>query len=262
MSSRGTSFGLTARTRKSLVFFWTALFVVSMALQYASAAAPQAALAAAGDPIIVPDPTPNGCNGVLPTPGSENTLKRLVGGDLLPGGTAEYEIIFPVTAEDVGGNFEITDCVFIDGVARSSTSSISCRTTRPSSWTLTLNIPPGTPIGAEFCNYAKTTASPSASQASNRKAGPACFIVGGNISVLKTNEAGGLLAGAHFHVVCTIPTTNAFLPDTIIDGVSHDSTSGGSDHPGRGHGRHWPDRRPGARRDVVRHHRDTGAPWL
>src|SRR6476661_4650612 len=77
MSSRGTSFGLTARTRKSLVFFWTALFVVSMALQYASAAAPQAALAAAGDPIIVPDPTPNGCNGVLPTPGSENTLKRL-----------------------------------------------------------------------------------------------------------------------------------------------------------------------------------------
>ncbi len=55
-----------------------------MALQYVSAVAPQAALAAAGDPVIIPDPTPNGCNGVLPTPGSENTHKRLIGGDPRP----------------------------------------------------------------------------------------------------------------------------------------------------------------------------------
>ena len=99
---------------------------------------------------------------------------------------------------------------------------------------------------------------PSDSQASNRKAGPACFIVGGNISVLKTNEDGDPLAGAHFHIVCTLPTTNAFLPATIIDGVSHASTSGGvitqnvvTDATG-------PDRDPGAGRHLVRHHRDPG----
>ena len=48
MSSRGTSFGLTARSRKGLVFFWIALFVWSLALQYVAAASPSAVKAASG----------------------------------------------------------------------------------------------------------------------------------------------------------------------------------------------------------------------
>ncbi len=44
MSHRG-SLALLPRTRKGLVFFWTALFMLSMALQYAAAASPKAALA-------------------------------------------------------------------------------------------------------------------------------------------------------------------------------------------------------------------------
>ena len=175
-----------------------------------------------------PDPN-DGCNGVLPTPGSENTLKRLTGGDLVPGGTAEYKIYLPgPDADDVGHDFEITDCIFVDGTAALKYFVHFVPNNQAFVLSLTLNIPAGTPIGAEFCNYAKTTASPSESQASNRKAGPACFVVGGNISFLKTNEAGRPLAGAHFHIVCKLPTTDAFLPATIIDGVSHNSTSGGT----------------------------------
>ncbi len=222
--TRGSSFATSARTRKGLVFFWTALFVLSLALQYASAIAPRAALAAG--PVVTLEEGVASCNGVVPTPGSENTNKRLVGGSLVPGGTATFEISFPVDADQVGGDFAITDCVFIDGDAALKYTVAFVPNNENFILTFTLHIPAGTPIGAEYCNYAKTTQSPSASPASNRKAGPACFVVGGNISVLKTNEAGDPLAGAHFHIVCTLPTTDAFLPDTIIDGVDHDSTSG------------------------------------
>ena len=48
MSSRGTSFGLTARTRKGLVFFWIALFVFSLLLQYAQFSRPAPVSAASG----------------------------------------------------------------------------------------------------------------------------------------------------------------------------------------------------------------------
>ena len=128
--------------------------------------------------------------------------------------------------------------------------------------TFTLKSPPGRRSARSSATTRRRPQSPSASQASNRKAGPACFIVGGNISVLKTNQAGDPLAGAHFHVVCTIPTTNAFLPDTIIDGVSHDSTSGGTitqdvvtDATGR-----IAIQAPEGTSCVI--HRDPGAPWL
>ena len=146
-----------------------------------------------------------------------------IGGSLEPGGTATFEISFPVDPEDVAGRttFVITDCVFIDGEAALKYSSSFVPNTENFILTFTLQIPAGTPIGAEYCNYAKTTAAPSQSQASNRKAGPACFVVGGNISINKVNEDGDPLAGATFHIVCTLPTTNASMPDTIIDGVSH-----------------------------------------
>ncbi|HEY8635977.1 MAG TPA: hypothetical protein VIL81_01835, partial [Candidatus Limnocylindrales bacterium] len=160
--------------------------------------------------------------------GSENTNKRLVSGSLVPGGSATFEISYPVTADDVSGRttFVITDCVFIDGNAALKYSVSFVPNTENFILTFTLQIPAGTPIGAEYCNYAKTTAAPSKSPASNRKAGPACFVVGGNISVLKTNEAGDPLSGAQFHVVCTLPTTTAFLPTTIINGQSFESHSG------------------------------------
>ena len=116
--TRGSSFATSARTRKGLVFFWTALFVLSLALQYASAIAPRTAIAADGDPVVTLEDGVAGCNGVRTTPGSENTLKELIGGSLLPGGTAIFKISFPVDPADVAGRvtFVITDCVFIDGV--------------------------------------------------------------------------------------------------------------------------------------------------
>ena len=97
------------------MFFWIALFIWSLALQYVSAIAPRPALAAG--PVVTLEDGIAGCNGVRPTPGSENTNKRLIGGSLTPGGTATFEISFPVDAADVGGDFAITDCVFIDGTA-------------------------------------------------------------------------------------------------------------------------------------------------
>ena len=225
MSSRGTSLGLSARSRKSLVLFWIALFVLSIGLQYASAMAPRTALAAGA--VVTQEQGVAGCNGVRPTPGSENTNKRLIAGSLEPGGTATFEISFPVDAADVGGDFAITDCVFIDDNAAIKYTVAFVPNNVNFLLTFTLQIPAGTPLGAEYCNYAKTTQSPSTSQASNRKAGPACFIVGGNISVFKKNADGDPLAGAKFHIVCTLPTTQAAMPATIIDGVSHTSTSGG-----------------------------------
>src|SRR3954449_11155723 len=45
-------------------------------------------------------PSNENCNGVLPTPGSENTEKKLVGGDLQPGGTAVFQITYPVSQTD------------------------------------------------------------------------------------------------------------------------------------------------------------------
>src|SRR4051812_11274954 len=225
MPSRG-SLALLPRTKKGLVVLFAALFMLSIGMQYVAAALPRTALAADA-PVVTLEDGVASCNGVVPTPGSENTNKRLVSGSLVPGGTATFEISFPVDADQVGGDFAITDCVFIDGEAALKYTVAFVPNNENFILTFTLQIPAGTPIGAEYCNYAKTTQSPSASPASNRKAGPACFVVGGNISILKTNEAGDPLAGAHFHIVCTIPTTNAFLPDTIIAGVSHNSTSGG-----------------------------------
>ncbi len=229
MSSRGSSFASSTRTRKSIALFWAVLFVLSIGLQYVSAVAPRAALAAAGDPVVTLEDGVNGCQGVRTTPGSENTDKRLIGGSLVPGGTATFRITYPVDPADVAGRttFVITDCVFIDGNAVLKYSVSFVPNTVDYVLTFDLVIPAGTPIGSEYCNYAKTTAAPSTSQASNRKAGPACFIVGGNLSILKTDEAGHPLAGATFHIVCTLPTTTAFLPTTIINGVSFTSTNGG-----------------------------------
>src|SRR5262245_23733884 len=91
-------------------------------MMLALAVMPTAAIAANGDVEIEQDNNTNGCNGVVTTPGSENTNKQLIGGSLEPGGTARFLITYPVDPADVAGReeFEITDCVFIgdDAVAK------------------------------------------------------------------------------------------------------------------------------------------------
>src|SRR3954452_1597572 len=188
-----------------------------------------ASVASAAD--VVPDTTINGCNGVLPTPGSENTHKRLdpnFPSDFNPGGVVGYIVDFPVDASDVGGDFEITDCVYVDPPGSATDAPIAKYFVHfvPNNADFHLQfsvpIPANTALGSQFCNYAKTTASPSASQASNRKAGPACFTVGGGLRIEKRSgsESGPLLGGASFTVVCS-PTVTS--PPTIITGLSNQS---------------------------------------
>ena len=188
----------------------------------------------ADDVQVVPDDDTNGCNGVVSTPGSENTNKRLIAGSLEPGGTATFEISYPVDPEDVSGReeFEITDCVFIEDVAVAKYFIHFVPNTENFLLTFTLDIPDDAPVGDEYCNYAKTTAAPSQSQASNRKAGPACFLIGGDLLVHKTDAAGAPLAGATFGIACTWPTSTAALAGTVISASPDGSVSDGNDANG------------------------------
>ena len=190
---------------------------------------------AADTPVVTLESGTNGCNGVLPTPGSANTTKQLdptAQNDFNPGGHVGYVIDYPVDASDVSGRttFVITDCVFVNGTAAYKYSiSFVPNTTN---YQLRYEVPIGTdqPLGGEFCNYAKTTAAPSQSQASNRKAGPSCFTIGGALRIEKRidSASGDLLTGtnsddsAHFDVVCR-PTTT--VPPTIITGLNTPSVT-------------------------------------
>ncbi|HVF20878.1 MAG TPA: DUF5979 domain-containing protein [Mycobacteriales bacterium] len=181
--------------------------------------------AAAAEPVVTQDLTVNGCNGVLPTPGSENTTKRLdptFPSDFNPGGLVGYVIDYPVDPSEFGETFRITDCVFVGGVAVAKYFVDFVPNSESFQLRFSIPIPVGTALGSQFCNYAKTTATPSASQASNRKAGPACFTVGGGLRVEKRSGSvtGPLLSGASFTVVC-VPTTTQ--PPTIITGLSNPS---------------------------------------
>ncbi|HEX7173084.1 MAG TPA: isopeptide-forming domain-containing fimbrial protein [Candidatus Limnocylindria bacterium] len=191
-------------------------------------------LVSADDVEIVQDTTVNGCNGVVTTPGSENTDKRLIAGSLEPGGTATFEISYPVDPDDVAGReeFEITDCVFIEDVAVAKYFIHFVPNTENFLLTFTLEIPDNAPVGDEYCNYAKTTAAPSQSQASNRKAGPACFLIGGDLLIHKTDASGAPLAGATFSIACTWPTTTADLAGTVITASPDGSVSDGNDANG------------------------------
>jgi uncharacterized surface anchored protein len=200
--------------------------VVTMLGLVLTGAAVLAGPATAAEPTITPA---NGsCEGVKTTPGSENTDKKLTGGTLAPGGTAEFDISYPVDADDVGKTFTITDCVFVSGdqYQKYEISFVPNNTAYHLSYAL--DIPADAPLGEEYCNYAKTTASPSTSQASNRKAGPACFTIAGDITIEKRaeSETGDLLPGATFDVDCS-PTSEA-PPLQVVgldeEGVSADGT--------------------------------------
>jgi len=197
----GTSF-----KKRSLVV----LLTISVFL-FVSAAA---AFADFGPPPSGVTITPGGenCNGIVPTPGSENTVKTLTGLTVDASGThATYTIAYPVDAADIGDNWQITDCVLsgsagqalkdytvldeaqFDGVINSTSFNL----------TFTYTIPASTPVGTRICNVAKTTEGPSAPQASNRKAGPACFIVGGDARVEKHSTLdpnGTPISGATFNI--------------------------------------------------------------
>src|SRR5262245_36022900 len=150
-------------------------------LMLVMAVMPTAVAAADGDVSIVQDDNTNGCNGVRTTPGSENTDKQLIGGNLEPGGTARFLITYPVDPEDVAGRteFEITDCVFIgdDAVAKYFIHFVP--NTEDFELEFTLEVPDNAPVGDEYCNYAKTTAAPFDSLVSNLKDSLGYFIVEG-----------------------------------------------------------------------------------
>lgn len=117
-----------------------------------------------------------GCNGVLPSTDG-NTDMRLVGGTLTPGGTAVFEITYPLDADDVGKSFTITACAFINDVATLKYLVSFVPSNEFFRLRMTFAVPEDAPVGGEYCNYAKTTRSPTSAQSSQRKAGPSCFII-------------------------------------------------------------------------------------
>jgi hypothetical protein len=122
------------------------------------------------------EPDTKGCNGVLPS-NDGNTDMRFAGGTMQPGSTALFEITYPVNAASVGKQFTILDCAFIDGVAALRYTVSFVPSNESYVLVLGLAIPANAPVGGQYCNYVKTTGSPTASQGSQRKAGPACFTI-------------------------------------------------------------------------------------
>lgn len=121
-------------------------------------------------------PDTKGCNGVLPSTDG-NTDMTLVGGTLTPGGTAVFEIAYPLDASDVGKEFTILACAFINDVAELKYLVSFVPSNETFRLRMTFAIPDDAPVGGTYCNYTKTTRSPTAPQASQRKAGPTCFII-------------------------------------------------------------------------------------
>jgi hypothetical protein len=192
--------------------------LAGLGVTLSAAAASSASAVPTSAPVVTLEDGTNGCEGVVATPGSENTSKTLVGGSMQPGETAVFDIEYPVDPANVGQQFTITDCVFIADKAFQKYSITFVPNNAAYTLTYAIEIPDGAAIGSEYCNYAKTTGGPSASQASNRKANPACFNVGGSLRVEKRADSaqGDLLPGATFSVLCT-PTSQ--VPPIVVDGL-------------------------------------------
>lgn len=129
-----------------------------------------------GGPHVVLENGTQGCTGVLPS-NEGNTNMRLVGGTLWPGGTAVFEITYPLNASSVGKEFTILDCAFINGEPALKYTVSFVPSNQAFVLRMTLGVPEDAPVGGTYCNYAKTTGSPTAAQASQRKAGPSCFTI-------------------------------------------------------------------------------------
>jgi len=205
----------------------TVLLVVLSVLTFSTAAFAQFT----PPPGVTVTPGGENCNGIVPTPGSENTVKTLTGLTVDAAGThAQYTIAYPVDPAHVGDTFQIVDCVLsgtgadlskydvvdeatFDGVVNSTSFNLTFKVT----------IPASTPVGTRICNVAKTTEGPSAPSASNRKAGPACFLVGGDVRVLKLsttapNDTANPIGGATFTVWACVNTAgnNSVLQPIIV----------------------------------------------
>ena len=146
------------------------------ALTLAAAApffAPVAARASHGDLVLQSQPEVSGCMGVRTTPGSRNTVMTLLEADLRPRGWARFELSFPLGDASGREAFVMTDCVFIAG----SPVQKYLIPIAPNEYhvTFVLQIPADAPYGASYCNYAATTAAPSNSPGSNRKAASNCW---------------------------------------------------------------------------------------
>lgn len=159
------------------------------------------------------DVYPNGenCKGIVATPGSRNTHKRLLGGDFVPGGHAEYEVSYPLSDKDKGHqDFEVTDCVLVYDADVDTSDVKNLKkydrvldiarfegVINTDVFELAISISlDGVSVGEQVCNAAKTTEGPSAAQGSNRKAVSDCFTVGGE----ETLQASAAVAAAECQV--------------------------------------------------------------
>lgn len=148
---------------------------LSLALA-ASAMLASTAFADHGGTHVVLQPDTKGCNGVLPSTDG-NTDMRVVGGTQRPGGTAIFEITYPLNASSVGKEFQILACAYIDDVASLKYIVSFVPSNEAFVLRMTFAVPEDAPVGGLYCNYSKTTRSPTAAQASQRKAGPSCFVI-------------------------------------------------------------------------------------
>ncbi len=114
-----------------------------------------------GDTTVVLQPDTKGCNGVLPS-NDGNTDMTLVGGTLTPGGTAIFEITYPLNASSIGKQFTILACAFINNVAELKYVVSFVPSNQSFRLRMTFAIPDDAPVGGRYCNYTKTTASPTA----------------------------------------------------------------------------------------------------
>lgn len=149
---------------------------IRLVLSLATAVLAAATLVSTALADVVLQPDTKGCTGVLPSTDG-NTDMRVVGGSLEPGGTAIFEITYPLNASSVGKEFTITACAFINEVATLKYLVTFVPSNQAFVLQMTFAVPEDAPVGGIYCNYAKTTRSPTAAQASQRKAGPACFII-------------------------------------------------------------------------------------
>jgi hypothetical protein len=173
-------------------------------------------LAIDGEPQVTLQPDTRGCGGILPSTDG-NTDMRVVGGSMMPGGTAIFEITYPLNASSVGKQFTITDCAFINDVAALKYTVSFVPSNQAFVLSMTLGVPADAPVGGLYCNYAKTTGSPTASQASQRKAGPACFVIRPPPGT--GSPASPTLPPGSTGTTTTTPTTPdqpIFLPDTAM----------------------------------------------
>jgi hypothetical protein len=223
------------------------LGAAALALVVLPLTAANAAPRATGGVTITGPQDPTGCGGVLTNNGSGNTTKTLVGGTLVPGGTAIFEISFPFDPTKLSGQdtFNMTDCVFVgdqpddlkakDALQLYDISGVP-NGTSPFTFSITLDIPNDAALlGQQYCNFLKTTANPTAPQESNRKAGPACFRIGGDIQVTKVaGDTGDTLAGASFDVSCDPPGTAPTTPPVVISGIADGTSIDGGNYVASG----------------------------